>query len=112
MNKAERMAFTETHPGVTRLKTPHPCEGWKSGTPSKAIYNWGPGRQNPPIGLDNYRCKNPAYWRFVPLKRKWTGETEPRRYCWSHLLHGGLYGDMDEEARTERWLKRMEAKRR
>lgn len=106
MDKAERQAEMETHPGVTHLKTRHQCQGWKSGTPARAIYSWGPGGQNPPIGLDDYRCKNPAYWRFVPLKRKWNGETQPRHYCWSHLIYNGVYGDMDEDARTRRWLKR------
>lgn len=107
MDRAERQALAATHPGVTKLKTAHQCEGFKAGTPMRAIYNWGPGRQNPPVGLDNYRCKNPAYWRFVPLKRnRIPKDTTPKHFCRSHLLSRGIYGDMDEEARTNRWLKR------
>ena len=91
---------------MTRLKTAHQCEGFKSGTPMRALYAWGPGRRNPPTGLDGHRCRNPAYWRFVPLKRKWNGDTKPMHLCWSHLMSRGIYGDMDEERRTYRWLKR------
>ena len=95
MNHAERVAAMETHPGVTRLKTAHQCEGWKSGTSMKALRE---GRAP--------KCKNPAYWRFVPLKRKSMGFIEPRHLCWSHLIYNGVYGDMDEDARTRRWLVR------
>jgi hypothetical protein len=107
VNKQERQEQIQTHPGVRRLKAPVACEGWKSGTPMKAIYTWGPGRANPPVGREAYACKNPAWWRFTALRRKrspgWEGV---RNLCWSHLIHQGVYGDMDEMARTERWLKR------
>jgi len=106
VNRQERQEAIQTHPGVRRLKVSRCCEGWKSGTPLKAIYSWGPGRSNPPVGLERYRCKNRAWWRFTPLKRKAWGFTAPQNYCWSHLIHNGVYGDMDEEARTVRWMKR------
>jgi hypothetical protein len=96
MNRAERQAAMETHPGVTRLKTAHQCEGWKSGTTLRQFQSLGGAP----------RCKNPAYWRFVPLKRKSMGLFEPSILCWSHLIHQGVYGDMDEMARTQRWLVR------
>lgn len=98
MNKAERMALTARHPGVRRLKRSHECEAWMFRS-MKAIRE-GRVRQ----------CKNPAYWHFTPVKRKYMGDTKPRHLCWSHLLHQGIYGDMDEEARTNRWLKRLEAR--
>ena len=97
MDKAERMALTARHPGVRRLKRARECEAWMFRS-TKAIRE---GRVR--------RCKNPAYWHFTPLKRKYMDNTEPRYLCWSHLYHQGIYGDMDEEERTERWLKRMEA---
>lgn len=99
MDREERMALTATHPGVRRLKTAHQCQGWKAGTTWKKLRE---GRAP--------QCKNPAYWHFTPLKWKRIGFTEPQYVCWSHLVNGGLYGDMDETARTERWLARMERK--
>lgn len=47
-------------------------------------------------------CKNPAYWKFTSLKRRsaWAMNLPNGVYCWSHLLYWGLYGSMDEEART------------
>jgi hypothetical protein len=101
VNRQERQEAIVTHPGVRRLKAAAPCEGWKSGTPLKAIFNWGPGRSNPPVGLDNYRCKSPAWWRFTHLH-----STGHKHYCWSHLIHCGLYGSREEGARTMRWMKR------
>lgn len=107
MNKAERQALIVTHPGVRKLKAATQCEGFVSGTPMREIYNWGPGRKNPP--LPRRTCKNPAWWRFTALKRKrsygWEGA---RNLCWSHLIHQGVYGDMDEDARTQRWMARLE----
>lgn len=85
MNRKERQEIIQTHPGVRRLKVPTACEGWKH----------------------RGACKNRAWWRFTALKRKrspgWEGT---RNLCWSHLIHQGVYGDMDEEARTSRWLTR------
>lgn len=47
-------------------------------------------------------CRKTAHWRFRALRRSplLSGD-----YCWSHLIHQGLYGDMSEEARTIKWLK-------
>lgn len=104
MNLEERKEFVATHPGVKRLKMSVPCDGVKwSQVPLRALYNWGPGRQNAPTGLDPYRCKKLAWWRFTALKRR---RRESENFCWTHLMHAGLYADMDEEARTKRWLKR------
>lgn len=107
MNRQERQKAIQTHPGVRRLEAATVCQGWKSGTPLKAIFNWGPGGTNLPVGREKYQCKNRAWWRFTPLKRKHLPkDTTPKNYCWSHLIHNGVYGDMDEEARTARWMKR------
>jgi len=47
------------------------------------------------------KCKNVAHWRFRSLKGSWAEDGD---YCWSHLIHFGLYGDMVEEAATDRWM--------
>jgi hypothetical protein len=62
---------------VTRLASPRPCDG-KNGT-----------------------CKHRAYWKFRALKKSWA---EDGFYCWPHLIYHGIYADMDEEERTNKWL--------
>lgn len=100
---SEMTDFAERLPWVTRLDEPTDCIGFKAGTPLKAIYRWGPNRQNPPIGLEAYRCKNPAYWHFEALLPKHNDEftADTGNYCWSHLLSRGLYGTYSEFQRTE-----------
>lgn len=56
------------------------------------------------------RCKNNAHWQFRFLKRS-TGRGKTTVVCWKHLIHRCLYGDMLEEAATEAWVKRHEAKK-
>lgn len=54
------------------------------------------------------KCKNAAHWRFTSLKSRsvWAMNQPNGVYCWSHLMHRGLYGSMDEEERTTRqWRK-------
>lgn len=101
-----RRELVAMHPAVTGLKRPHECTGFMANTPLKAIYEMG---GKPPVGLDNYKCKNRAYWKFKNLKRGWK-QGRVDYYCWSHLMHRGYWGDMDETARTERFLNRPEIK--
>lgn len=77
-------------PWVTKLKRPTPCQHVKGEPSQKAIRE------------DRVRmCKNPAWWRFVSLKRSF-----PRtgNYCWAHLIYGATYGDRLEETRTDTWF--------
>lgn len=52
------------------------------------------------------KCKNQAHWRFTSKKSrsKWAMNVPNGVYCWSHLISRGIYGSMEEEARTDaRW---------
>lgn len=82
------------HPGVTRLLRGHPCEGFTARS-FKAIQE---GRA--------YTCRNVAHWRFKALRKS---DSSDGIYCFSHLVHQGVAGDMDEAARTRRWLERVRA---
>ena len=93
----ERQEIVASMSWVTRLKNPRSCDGYMHNTATKHIHGTPEQRAQRP------RCKRPARWRFKSLKRSWVPDGT---YCWSHLLYGCLYGDMDEDARTRRWLKR------
>lgn len=96
LSKATELA--EKVPWITRLKKPQKCHGYRWGSMSrKATYD--------PVLKERYACKKPGYWKFKALKKSWARDGV---YCWSHLLSGGVYGDMDEEARFERWAKKHE----
>ena len=90
-------------PWVKHLKTPQPCDGikWRI-VPLKAIYNHGPGKSLPPIGLDNYRCKNPAKWKFKSLPKS---NGKDGTYCYIHLYRE-LHDDTTEYNRLVRWYNR------
>lgn len=82
---AERRAYVETLPWVRRLKKPAICTGWHHASEGKRA------------------CKNLARWSYRHVKGMMRrGETG--YYCWAHVMSRGLYGDMDEEARTEKWI--------
>lgn len=72
-----RRRITSEIPWITRLVKARQCDG-KAG-----------------------RCKVRAFWRFRALKRSWAKDGV---YCWFHIFHAGLYYDMEEEKRTEKWL--------
>jgi hypothetical protein len=101
---SERTELVARLPWVTRLARPAQCTAIKAHTPLKALYRMG---GKPPVGLDRYRCKQPAYWRFRSLKKSMARDGD---YCWSHLRHHGLYGDMDERERTNRAMARLQEK--
>jgi len=69
-------------PWVHYYCDPRPCTGWMA---------------------SRKKCKNPAHWRFTSKKSRtvWAMDQPNGVYCWSHLIHRGIYGSMDEEARTE-----------
>lgn len=89
MNRKERAAAMATHPGVKPVKGPAVvCLAWRP--------------EGKPL------CQSPARWVFTPIQGKpldiFGGQ--PVALCWTHMIHQGVYGDMDEEARTRRWAKR------
>lgn len=102
LNAQERKAIARKVPWVRYLRKTVPCTGFMARTPLKAVYAMG---GKPPVGLDNYRCKQPARWKFTALQRSYASDGT---YCWSHLLSRGFYGDMAECDRLNRWLERHE----
>lgn len=73
-----------------------------SKTPLKAIFRMG---NKPPVGLDNYKCKKIAHWKFRALKRS---QGRDGIYCWPHLLSRGIYADDLERERLRKWLDKQE----
>ena len=107
MSKAsERKMNMARLPWVKKLDRPTTCDGIKWSTVAlKDIYEHGPlSDPQPPRGIqDKSRCKNRAWWHFKPLKRSYSKEGN---YCWKHLIYRGVYGDMLEEARTNKWYQK------
>jgi hypothetical protein len=88
----DRKAYIATAPWIRRLKRKVPCDGWMQG---------------------RKKCKNPAEWSYRKLRRESPGwylvaKSEPVwvHLCWSHLGSRGLYSNMSEEARWQRFQKR------
>lgn len=98
---SKRTELAKKIPWVKYLKDSQKCNGYRSGRPLKAIFSSMPN-YDPKLN-EKFECKLPAHWKFRALKKSYA---EDGIYCWSHLMHRGLYGDMDEEARTERWLEK------
>jgi hypothetical protein len=79
----DRKAYVETVPWVKRLKKKVQCDGWMP---------------------KNKKCKNPAEWSYRwTSSRNWRNTQKRQHFCWNHLSSRGLYGDMQEEARWQRW---------
>lgn len=101
MTPQERRNFLEFLPFVKRLRVAQPCDGLRwSIMPLKALYTHGPGRSLPPTGVEKYKCKNVAYWKFTALKKS---NAHDGVYCMSHLFAAGIGHDMDEQNRLDRW---------
>jgi hypothetical protein len=91
-----------------QLSSPR-CEQYRySKMPMKALRPWGPGHANPPTDKEKYRCKNSARWSFKALRSSFARDG---LFCTTHLIHSCLFGDMDEEARTNKWFDRFEKAR-
>jgi len=101
LKREQHQAIIAAIPWVRRLRHPRQCTAIKSGTPLKAIYTM---HGKPPVGLDGYRCKNPAYWTFRALKRGSKFAARNGTFCWSHLMYQGISGNPEEQERTVRWL--------
>jgi hypothetical protein len=94
---AARKSYAKKFPWVEWSAIAAQCEGYHAKSEGKRA------------------CKVAAHWIFTHHKvRAYTAaakayrchEGEVRRYCWNHLFSRGFYGDMCEEARTDRWMKR------
>lgn len=86
-----------SHPGIVwKLQKPVTCEGFMA-----TGFSFKKRREGRLPA-----CKNPAYWTFRPLKT-WHEKPPIQHFCWSHLIYRGVYGSMEEEARTFRWLRRL-----
>jgi hypothetical protein len=101
LDKGEFKTLVERHPGVQRrLQKPVACTGFM--TTGFSFKRRREGRLR--------ICKKPAYWTFQPLAWR-EGRNSARRpaehYCWTHLIYRGVFGNMEEEARTFRWLRRL-----
>jgi hypothetical protein len=95
-------------PWLEYLIEGQPCEGIRwSAVPGKALRPWGPGRIHPATGLDPYRCKKTAHWKFTALPEQGGMPAATSGvYCWSHLHSAGLQGSMDEADRFHEWLEK------
>jgi hypothetical protein len=82
----ERKAYVATFPWIRELKRPAPCQGWHGQSRGKRA------------------CKNLARWSYRHLTNDFD-DGRTRRYCLNHLFSQGIYGSMEDEARTERWMK-------
>lgn len=101
LRKGELKTILETHPGVVRkLRKSVPCTGFV--THDFSFKKQREGRLS--------TCKKPAYWTWRGLKG-WRyhgpGEVPIEHFCWTHLMYQGVWGGMEEEARTWRWLRRL-----
>lgn len=113
MAKDKRRSWQDVYarlPWVTRLVMPRKCTGFMGGTPLKAVSVLHVKDENLSdkdlAYKRKFQCKNRAYWKFKGLKsNKWRSDSSGT-YCWSHLISRGVFGDMDEEARTIKWFKR------
>jgi hypothetical protein len=91
-----RAVVVASIPWVGRLKKPRKCDGHRwNHMPLKAVHD--------PELLKAHECKKPAYWTFKALKRS---RAQSGNYCWSHLVYHCIHGDMDEDARLQRWWKK------
>lgn len=101
MGRGEFKRIVEQHPGVQRkLQKPVACTGFMA--TGFSFKRRREGRLP--------TCKKPAYWTFTPLKRFYHASGTPvptEHYCWVHLMYRGVFGSMEEEARTFRWLRRL-----
>jgi hypothetical protein len=103
ITRQERQEVLARCPWIARLKNSRPCDGLTWGkVPLKALYAWGPKRQNPPTGTDKYKCKKPARWRFTASKRY---DAKSGTYCWSHLWQ--QMDHMGEYERFRRWWEKQ-----
>lgn len=107
--RAKRQRIVEMHPRVKRLPDDAivDCTGIKWGKVSlKHIFSmYGKPAEGMP---ERIHCKNGARWRFKRRKLD-VGpyHNEVEYFCWSHLMSRGLYGSMEEEDYTRRWLIRL-----
>lgn len=97
---ARRKAFLESLPYVKYLVKAQPCTGFMNKTTLKHLYGTAEQRAQKP------RCKVPAHWKFTALKKSWAKDGV---FCPSHLFSRGLYSDMDEMARTEKYVEKFVA---
>ncbi|MGA2412739.1 MAG: hypothetical protein ABSG46_20445 [Candidatus Binataceae bacterium] len=89
--------LTARMPWVERLQLPVDCQGFMSHTPLKAIYRMA---NNPPVGLDAYRCKKHAYWKFTSVSNR----RGPRILCWAHLW-SEMRGTIEDWTRLKKWMR-------
>lgn len=109
--KKETYKMLKSIPWVTELEKPYPpCDAIRwSEVPLKARYPHGKNRLLPPTGIEPYKCKHTARWKFTGLTDSLFGD-KSGNYCYNHLIYRGLHGDMEETGRTEDFLAGLENK--
>lgn len=96
----QKEAIISAYPWVIHDHTAdEQCEAMKGSAPLKAY--WDPKTyealpENHPERI-KHRCKFAARWVFLDQFGRL------HHYCYTHLIYRGLYGGMDEEARTMAW---------
>ena len=92
----------ESHPRVRYLKKAQQCTEFRAGAPVKAHWDKDGYRQKDETILSHWRCKKPAHWKFIALKRSRFSKSGVM--CFSHLYFRAVFGDMDEMAATEKLM--------
>ncbi len=110
--KLSRQKLVIMHPRVKALKRAQPCSAFVySRYAGTKMHSKDEGVRK--AAAERARCKNGALYVFRELKPK-NGldfsDGEEHAYCWSHLNHHGLFGNMREEQATNKWFERMQAR--
>ncbi|SRR5258706_9231232 len=108
LTSIERRELFSACPWIYRLKVSDRCDDYKwSKMPLKAVYSMH-GRE--PTGMEQYRCKNRAWWEFRALKRGTPMPAKDGMYCWMHLIHHAIHYNPEEQRRFDRWYKKWKEK--
>lgn len=86
-------------PWVRYVEKPRACSCWRSGTSMTTFWAIRNGTADAALRA-KWACKNTAHWHFTALKKSFP---DTGVYCWAHLMSRAVFGDGDEEARTNRW---------
>lgn len=111
MNRADQSAIIREIPWLTWHElAAWPCDAlrWKY-VAVRDLHPWGAGCKNPPRGIqERAKCRNLAhyeYWLLTPMLKRDGTRGDVVHLCWSHFTSSGLYRNMDEETRTDAWLR-------
>lgn len=109
MTRQQRTALLKRVPWITYLDKAKSCDGvrWNK-VPLKAIY---PMNGKPAEGIEKWRCKAPARWKFTALRKKDSGgmRSTSGTFCRVHLHQQATYYSELERERMNRWFEEVGA---